>query len=361
VKRRDGAQIALTAGVRCSVEQFRALKEKLASEIFNYYLLAVASPPRRDPVLQERRQYQRLTPSSPQLVLLDESKYSLLFDICEGGLAVEGFAARNPNSVFSLEFDLPEGNGCIQAKAEIVWTSDSGYRTGFRFLDLAETSRQHLRDWISSAMASRLSVMEGESAQPLFASAPSDSFQRSAEAENGKEKELKMRSIVFPVSQTSDYKFPNFEEGSRREFDEEHAPTYLAGILLAVVMASVAFLMGYYWRSSRPRPRVPHPVTVAQPAPSAGSASSELATNLAPLDVPGFVLQVGAMSQEANADVFSAALHKKNFAAFVFRHSNDRLYRVAVGPFPNEDAALETKRQLEAQGFSPILKPWSPE
>ena len=84
---------------------------------------------------QDRRQHPRLTPSSPQLVLLDESKYSLLFDLGEGGLSIEGFAAQRPRDEFNVEFDLPEGNGCIQAKAEVVWTSDSGYRTGFRFLD----------------------------------------------------------------------------------------------------------------------------------------------------------------------------------------------------------------------------------
>jgi len=84
-------------------------------------------------MLQDRRQYERLVPNSPQLVLLDESKYSLLFDLSEGGLALEGFTAKNPQDVIALEFDLPEGNGCIAARAEVAWTSGSGYRSGLRF------------------------------------------------------------------------------------------------------------------------------------------------------------------------------------------------------------------------------------
>src|ERR1700722_11116361 len=110
-------------------------------------------------MLQDRRQYPRLTPSSPQLVLLDESKYSLLFDLSEGGLALEGFTAKNPQDVIALEFDLPEGNGCIEARAEIAWTSDSGYRSGLRFLEIPDASRENLREWISSVALQRSAAL----------------------------------------------------------------------------------------------------------------------------------------------------------------------------------------------------------
>src|SRR5579862_5606093 len=120
-------------------------------------------------MLQDRRQHPRLTPGTPQLVLLDESKYSLLFDLGEGGLSIEGFAAQRPRDEFNVEFDLPEGSGCIQTKAQVVWTSDSGYRTGFRFLDLAEPGREQLRNWIAAAHTQRISIVEGRVDQPTFA------------------------------------------------------------------------------------------------------------------------------------------------------------------------------------------------
>src|ERR1035441_4091271 len=96
---------------------------------------------------QDRRQFQRVGLDSPLLVLLDESKYSFLFDLCEEGLAVGGLAARRSYEVITFAFDLPEGNGCIQGRAEIVWTNESERRTGLHFVDVADTSREQLIKW----------------------------------------------------------------------------------------------------------------------------------------------------------------------------------------------------------------------
>ena len=76
---------------------------------------------------------------------------------------------------------------------------------------------------------------------------------------------------------------------------------------------------------------------------------------------PGTVLQVGAMKLEDNADALARELQKKNLPAFVFRHGRDRLYRVAVGPFSNEQATGRAKTSLEKQGLKPILRRWLPE
>jgi cell division septation protein DedD len=85
---------------------------------------------------------------------------------------------------------------------------------------------------------------------------------------------------------------------------------------------------------------------------------SELATMLGN---PGTVLQVGAMKLEDNADTLARELQKKNLPAFVFRHGSDRLYRVAVGPFSDQQATEKAKSSLEKQGLKPILRRWLPE
>src|ERR1019366_10336007 len=102
---------------------------------------------------QDRRHFQRVGLDSPLLVLLDNSKNSLLFDICQEGLAVGGLAAGRPYEVIPFAFDLPERNGRIQGSAEIVWTNESEHRTGLHFLDLADTSREQLISWISAEPA----------------------------------------------------------------------------------------------------------------------------------------------------------------------------------------------------------------
>jgi cell division septation protein DedD len=100
-------------------------------------------------MLEERRQFPRLVPSTPLFVSMDDAKSGLLLDLCEGGLAVASLVPRNLDDVVSLAFDLPEGVGHIEAKARIAWTRDSGHLTGVRFMELDEVSQAQLSEWIA--------------------------------------------------------------------------------------------------------------------------------------------------------------------------------------------------------------------
>jgi cell division septation protein DedD len=320
-------------------------------------------------MLQDRRQYERLMPSSPQLVLLDESKYSLLFDLSEGGLALEGFTAKNPQDVIALEFDLPKGNGCISARAEVAWTSGSGYRSGLRFLEMPDASRQHLREWIASVSPSKNAGLE-TGIKPATSTTDHELLLTPDSAE-AKEEERAEPSIVPVIPHRFDYN-ANAEDD---DFYDGRAGNLAAIIVSVVLMSALAFLMGYYWNQGRMARARREAVLAARAAsaakthvdagPSADAAQPPSAPAGSPaplsLDSPGFVLQVAAMANEGNADTVSATLRQKNFAAFVFKHSTDSLYRVAVGPFPDANSAAQTKSQLEQQGFKPILKSWTPE
>jgi cell division septation protein DedD len=101
-------------------------------------------------MLEERRQFPRLVPSTPLFVSMDEAKGGLLLDLCEGGLAVASLVPRNLDDVVSVTFDLPEGVGHIEAKARVAWTRDSGHLTGVRFMDLDDVSHQQLSEWIAA-------------------------------------------------------------------------------------------------------------------------------------------------------------------------------------------------------------------
>jgi septal ring-binding cell division protein DamX len=316
-------------------------------------------------MFQDRRHHQRLTPNTPQLVLLDESKYSLLFDVCEGGLAIEGFAAQKVQEEFSVEFDLPGGNGCIQARAEVVWTSNSGYRTGFRFVDLDEPHREQLRTWIDGASSARLSVVEDRPAQTVFTVENAE-----IRPEATAEEKLPAGTTLFPLPETHPAE-PNRFDSEHEPLRESRLPAYGAALLLASFMCLLAFFMGYYWRAAHSRPRVPHTAAAAAPPPklspgAPGAAApppspQPSAPGAAALDQPGFVLQVGAMANEANADGLSSALQKKNFPAFVYQRGSDHFHRIGVGPFATKDLAAKAQRDLKAQGYNSLLKPWSPE
>lgn len=320
-------------------------------------------------MLQDRRQYQRLMPTSPQLVLLDESKYSLLFDLSEGGLALEGFTSKNPQDVISLEFDLPEGNGCISARAEVAWTSGSGYRSGLRFVEMPDASRQQLREWISSVSLQRSAALDTVVESPTFR-LNQELLLRPAPPELNEEEGGEQASVA-----AIPHRFDYDARSEEADFYEGPAGHVAALFVSVILMAALAFLTGYYWHKGRVA-RARTTAAVAQRAASSTTPSRDLGSSVdgaraetppasspapASLDSPGFILQIAAMANEGNADSMSATLRQKNFPAFVFKHGRDSLYRVAVGPFPDADSAAKTKSELVQQGFEPILKNWIPE
>jgi hypothetical protein len=117
-------------------------------------------------MIEERRQYQRLVLSSPLLVCAGESKNGFAFDLCEDGLAVDGLVVESQEEPVSVAFELPAGNGYVQARAKVAWTSDSGHRTGLHFVDLTETARQQLRDWVSARAYSLSAAVCSPSVSP---------------------------------------------------------------------------------------------------------------------------------------------------------------------------------------------------
>lgn len=139
-------------------------------------------------------------------------------------------------------------------------------------------------------------------------------------------------------------------------------------VLFAATLWSAFFTLGLYLgrMSDFQRTRTLVPATMADPHARGQVEPAKLlpATNplspTVPGDLRGFVLQVGAMTNESNADALSKTLQRNDFPAFVFKRLNDRFYRVAVGVFADADSAAVVQRKLEKQGFQAILRHWSP-
>jgi hypothetical protein len=312
-------------------------------------------------MVENRRQYPRLIPDSPVLTSLGESKSGLLLNLCEAGLAVDGVVPQGPDEVVSLAFDLPEDNGHIQARAKIAWTSDSGHRTGLRFVDLADTSRQQLKHWILATVdTTGLATTEEGPAEPVFISHVRDALTS----------HLKSAEVPLQLRRESEPEKPDVrgEEGLSRYAKSRH----LTGLLLAGVLMSSAFVfsLGYYfgsmWYSQRAKSpaaaKVPQPTSQGSMAPvNQSPATTPTLPPTISLEHPGFVLQVGAMTHEDNADELAQALRQRNLPAFVFRRGTDRFYIVAVGPYSDADSTVTVKAELEGQGFQAILRRWTPE
>ena len=296
-------------------------------------------------MLQDRRQYQRVIPDQPLLVRCGESQCRLLSDLSEEGLAIDDLGPGVSAQIIPLMFDLPNGRGHIQANGKIAWTNDSEKRTGLRFVDLAGTSRQQLKQWISATVVDTREL-------PLAEEEP----------------------VQLPVSLTHQTDFVDFHalqpmpnEGSS-SYGASHYLTWV--VLGALSLFSGVALVHHYlggpgsgWQTKEimAAGRVAD-IPPADPIASAKLspvATPSLPTTL-PLDVPGFVLQVAAMKHEDNADALAKNLQEKNFPAFVFKRGASPFYCVAVGAYSDPDSAVKVKDQLKAQGFQAILKHWSP-
>jgi cell division septation protein DedD len=96
--------------------------------------------------------------------------------------------------------------------------------------------------------------------------------------------------------------------------------------------------------------------SIAKPgAPPASNTSATAVTASS-----GLVLQVAAMSEEANANRLAGSLKSGHFPAFVSKHNGDPFYRVIVGPFPAEGPLREAAANLKKSGYDSIEKHWSP-
>ncbi len=342
-------------------------------------------------MVEERRQHQRLVPNAPLFISLDDSKSGLLLDLCEGGLAVASLVPRSLDEVVSLAFDLPESVGRIEAKAKIAWTRDSGHLTGVHFVDLDDASHQQLSEWISTGTNLRLAPLQ-EAVEPVIVTrstyAQVDAIPEDMPAKAAVDLRESMREAESVV-----------ETGRERAKPEpsltvgrEHAgkSRYSLELFLAVVVLSCALIfLGYQMGSSgasrqsrevtsapkvteaSSKPEVASAAALPEPAATPAPASARTtARTPAPMRTAaptgpsmdsGVVLQVGAMKVEDNAAAMAQELRKKKFPAVVFRHGNDKLYRVAVGPYSNTDSTAKVKEQLEKEGFKPLLQRWAKE
>lgn len=104
---------------------------------------------------------------------------------------------------------------------------------------------------------------------------------------------------------------------------------------------------------SPPAP-APTPAVTAQPVVA---NSAELRRFQAPRIPRGsVVMQLAALTKEADALAMADAAQQKHFPAFVVTPTNDRLFRVQVGPYPDGPAAEKAKAALAQAGFKPIIK-----
>jgi hypothetical protein len=282
-------------------------------------------------VVNRRQSLRRLLINPPVLVSLGTSRSDLLFDLSEGGLSVYGEAPKHGNKVFPIEFRLPGDFGAIKGRGEIAWSSKSRNLTGVRFIGLSDNSRLQLRNWMVTRLPPAAPyVGDYEISRPSLVSQFAKTLGRGTERSDYPSRSILVISVLVSAI------FLCALEGSRY---------YSKSVQNEKREKTVAVM---------PQPRVDEPPTArdASPVSPRISASSH---------VPGFVLQVGAMRQESNADALLNSLKQQGFPVIVFRSTTDRFYRVAVGPYHDMATVTRVKNELKVKNFESIVRRGVPE
>jgi len=100
-------------------------------------------------------------------------------------------------------------------------------------------------------------------------------------------------------------------------------------------------------------------VPPSRPAASASGSAVNVPNPKSTVHGPSYVLQVGAMIHEENANALADSMRRMNLPAFVLRTPYGRFHHVFIGPYESKDAATAVKNDLEKRGFQAICKKWT--
>jgi TonB family protein len=100
-------------------------------------------------MIPDRRRHSRHLVTPPVYTMIDGSgNGGILYDVGEGGLAVDIVGPSLTAKQVLLEFDMPEIGQRFEGTGQITWNNEPANRVGLRFVDLSETSNQRLKEWL---------------------------------------------------------------------------------------------------------------------------------------------------------------------------------------------------------------------
>src|SRR5580692_3085300 len=107
-------------------------------------------------MVRERRRYYRAPVKMPVRVVLDDREWKAAStNISEGGIALMVHQALPKNGKFRLHFTLPGTNQALEIDAEVAWADIKGL-VGLRFLNVPQSSLEHLEKWLGGKVEESL-------------------------------------------------------------------------------------------------------------------------------------------------------------------------------------------------------------
>jgi CheY-like chemotaxis protein len=103
-------------------------------------------------MVRERRRYYRQPAKMLVTVVLDEKEIKATStNISEGGMALMMHQALPKDVPIRLQFTLPSTQRTMDVEAEVAWADLKGH-AGLRFLNVPQSSQEHLDQWLTEEM-----------------------------------------------------------------------------------------------------------------------------------------------------------------------------------------------------------------
>lgn len=98
---------------------------------------------------RERRRYFRQPVEMPVAVVLDEKQWKATStNVSEGGIAIVATQELAKDAKPRLQFTLPRSTVALDVEAEVAWSDVKGH-VGLRFMNLPQSSRAYLEQWLT--------------------------------------------------------------------------------------------------------------------------------------------------------------------------------------------------------------------
>jgi hypothetical protein len=300
---------------------------------------------------------------------LGQSKAGRVLNISEGGLTVQTITNSIDDYLPQIRFKFSRSETWVETGGRVVWRNESRDVAGVEFTSLSDEGRDQIREWLAEVRSPHPEVTTEEALQPFYATESADSLVNPATqiTADGELHPTQLGALAEPVSAAA----PEGVGSGRDENLGDGRSRFLIGLF--VVLSMTGLILFFLWRfvhKTRLDKQEPQDKSVAEAIqlPIGKPANYELPMPATALSKPagpskqvsGFVLQTGAMVHEENAKALADSLRQRNFPAFVAKSGSDHLYRVYVGPYPDHHSAVNIDTELVQQGFTAILKSWSP-
>ncbi len=336
----------------------------------------------RSPFIPDRRNYGRQKVSFSSVVISENNRGRVL-NISPNGLALQTDTELVDDEL-PIRFNFSQLQPWVEARGRIAWRSASRKVAGIEFVHPADEVCAQIRMWIASQsdLSESPKSMSVESAQNVTSAEANSEMATAIPARASGTADLiaenRDQSSTFSQAWSSD---ETQESGTVSETviaaanatSRSGKAGHLIGPPLVAVLLLLAFLgLRYHLqkvgnrqkgREMTAKPNLPALSSKTSTAPTSNVGPSldhpASTPNTGPsLGHPTFVLQVGAMIHEENANALAESLSELNFPAFVFTRPTDRFHRVLVGPYNNADAAIHVQNELEKRGFKAIRTKW---